>query len=92
MPVKVPAGFFRPGEDVHPDSDASEIEFSYIDQYRVIYTHYRDTWSAHSPDVRGVFAGGNTRQEAEKRMREAIPFHLEGVALDQGGQALSASG
>lgn len=34
-------------------------------------------WGAHSPDVEGVFALGASREEAERRMAEALAAHLE---------------
>jgi len=33
-------------------------------------------WGAHSPDVEGVFALGETRDEAESRIAEALAAHL----------------
>jgi predicted RNase H-like HicB family nuclease len=39
-------------------------------------------YSAYSPDVPGVAAVGATREECEREMREAIEFHLEGLAKD----------
>jgi ABC-type glutathione transport system ATPase component len=39
-------------------------------------------YSAYSPDVPGVVATGATREECEREMREAIEFHLEGLAQD----------
>lgn len=39
-------------------------------------------YSAYSPDVPGVAATGATREECEREMREAIAFHLEGLAQD----------
>ena len=45
--------------------------------YLVIYERAEDgAWGAHSPDVDGVFALGQTRQEAEARMAEALAAHL----------------
>lgn len=38
--------------------------------------------SAYSPDVPGVAAVGTTREECEREMREAIEFHIEGLAED----------
>lgn len=78
--------FYRPGEEWVIDPDASTTEYALVDGYRVVFTEYHGTWSASSPDVDGVFAGGETREEAEQRIREAIPFHLEGVALDAAQQ------
>ena len=39
-------------------------------------------YSAWSPDVSGCVATGATVAEVEKAMREAIAFHLEGLAAD----------
>jgi len=48
-------------------------------------------YSAWSPDLLGCVATGETLEEVEDRMREAIAFHLEGIAKD--GEALpEASG
>lgn len=42
--------------------------------YLVIYEQAPDGgWGAHSPDVDGVFALGETRGEVELRMRETLP-------------------
>ena len=36
-------------------------------------------YSAWSPDVPGCVATGDTLEEVEREMREAIAFHLEGL-------------
>jgi predicted RNase H-like HicB family nuclease len=46
-------------------------------------------YSAWSPDLLGCVATGKTLGEAEAQMRDAIAFHLEGLAED--GQVLPAS-
>ena len=52
-------------------------------RYLVIYEPAGDGgWSAYSPDVPGCVAAGSTREEVEDLMREAIPFHLEGLRED----------
>lgn len=46
-------------------------------KYLVIYEQGVDGgWGAHSPDVDGVFALGETRDEVERRMAEALTAHL----------------
>ncbi len=46
--------------------------------YLVIYEQAEDgAWGSHSPDVEGVFALGQTREEVESRMAEALAAHLE---------------
>jgi predicted RNase H-like HicB family nuclease len=37
-------------------------------------------YSAHAPDLPGCVATGDTPQDAGDNMREAIRFHLEGLA------------
>ena len=45
--------------------------------YLVIYEQAEDgAWGAHSPDVDGVFALGQSRAEVESRMAEALAAHL----------------
>jgi predicted RNase H-like HicB family nuclease len=45
--------------------------------YLVIYEQAQDgALSAHSPDVEGVFALGETREEAESRMSDALAAHI----------------
>ena len=45
--------------------------------YLVIYERAEDGgWGAHSPDVDGVFALGQTREETEMRMAQALAAHL----------------
>ena len=38
-------------------------------------------YSAYAPDLPGVVATGNTLEEAEAAMREAVEFHIEGLRL-----------
>jgi predicted RNase H-like HicB family nuclease len=37
------------------------------------------SWGAYSPDLPGVAVVGETRAEVEQLMRDAIPFHLDGL-------------
>ncbi len=37
-------------------------------------------YSAYVPDLPGCIAAGDTYEEVEQLIREAIPFHLEGMA------------
>ncbi len=39
-------------------------------------------YSAYSPDLPGCIATGKTRDEAEKRMHEAIEIHIRGLVED----------
>jgi predicted RNase H-like HicB family nuclease len=59
-------------------------------EYVVIYER-GDTgsWGAHSPDLPGCYALGDTRAEVQANMREAIAAHLD--QLRQLGQAAPAA-
>jgi predicted RNase H-like HicB family nuclease len=39
-------------------------------------------FSAYSPDLPGCIATGETREETEKNMHEAIEFHIQGLLED----------
>jgi predicted RNase H-like HicB family nuclease len=39
------------------------------------------SYSAYSPDVPGCVAVVDTAEDCEREMREALAFHLEGLAL-----------
>ncbi|MBA2504736.1 MAG: type II toxin-antitoxin system HicB family antitoxin [Thermoleophilaceae bacterium] len=55
--------------------------------YLVIYEQAEDGgWGAHSPDVEGVYALGDTRDEVERRMAGALQFHFE--ILREEGKAI----
>lgn len=46
--------------------------------YSVVYEQAGDgSWSASSPDVPGCYSVGDTVQEAEASMREALAVHLD---------------
>jgi predicted RNase H-like HicB family nuclease len=47
----------------------------------VIEGEGKTNYSAYSPDVTGCVAAGETPEECEREMREALAFHLEGLAL-----------
>jgi predicted RNase H-like HicB family nuclease len=47
-----------------------------VNEYVVIYEQAGDgSWSAHAADM--VFASGDTREEAESQIRDAIAFHIQ---------------
>ena len=48
-------------------------------KYLVVIEETATGYSAYSPDVEGCIATGETRDEAEQEMQEAIEFHLEGL-------------
>ena len=47
--------------------------------YVVVYEQTGNGWSAYLPDLQGCIAAGETREETETLIREAIVFHLEGL-------------
>ena len=51
-------------------------------KYLVVIEKTVTGFSAYSPDLDGCIATGTTRQEVEKNMREAIEFHIEGMARE----------
>ena len=48
-------------------------------QYVVVYERTPDGWSAYVPDLPGCVAAGDTRDEVERLMREAIAMHVEAL-------------
>ncbi len=51
-------------------------------QYAVIIEKGETSYGAYVPDLPGCIAVGKTRKEVETLIREAIEFHLEGMAED----------
>lgn len=47
--------------------------------YTVIYEKGATTWGAYVPDLPGVISMGDSREEAEQLIHEAIEFHLESM-------------
>ena len=85
--MDAPPGFVKPGEDDPFDTDALSVEFGHIDGYRVVYEQAPRNWAAYSPDLPGCVSTGRTRQEVERNMREAIAFHLDGMAGNSSARA-----
>ncbi|MEA2255737.1 MAG: hypothetical protein QOG35_1782 [Solirubrobacteraceae bacterium] len=55
--------------------------------YLVIYEQAEGGgWSAHTPDLPGCYAAADTKDEVEQLMREAIPFHVDGMR--EAGQSI----
>ena len=48
-------------------------------KYTVIYEKGPTSWGAYVPDLPGVIAVGDSRDEVEQLIREAVQFHLEGM-------------
>ena len=53
-----------------------------MNRYLIIIEESATGYSAYSPDLDGCVATGDTKAEVEKRMREAIEFHLEGLKTE----------
>lgn len=50
-----------------------------MSEYLVVIEHEGDSWGAYCPDLPGLGVVGGTRDEVERLIREAIPFHLDGL-------------
>jgi predicted RNase H-like HicB family nuclease len=48
-------------------------------KYLIVIEPTSTGFSAYSPDVPGCVAAGQTRDEVERNMHEAIAFHLDGL-------------
>ena len=55
-------------------------------RYLVVIEPTSTGFSAHAPDLPGCIATGETHEEVERAMREAIEFHLDG--LREEGEAI----
>ena len=53
-----------------------------MNRYLIIIEESETGYSAFSPDLDGCVATGATKEEVEKRMREAIEFHLDGLKTE----------
>lgn len=59
-------------------------------QYVIVYERTPTGWSAFVPDLPGCVAAGDTRDEVEGLMREAIVLHIE--ALREDGESVPQPG
>lgn len=48
-------------------------------KYLVVIEPTQTGFSAYSPDLPGCVSTGQTREEVERNMKEAIAFHLDGL-------------
>ena len=51
-------------------------------RYLIVIEETETGYSAYSPDLDGCVATGATKEEVEKRIREAIEFHLDGLKTE----------
>lgn len=52
-------------------------------RFLVVIEAAGDNYSAYSPDLPGCVATGNTREETEQRMEEALRLHVQGLREDR---------
>ena len=57
---------------------ADSITFVQL-KYTVIYEQGPTSWGAYVPDLPGVISVGDSREEVERLIQEAIEFHLDGT-------------
>ncbi|MDR0780555.1 MAG: type II toxin-antitoxin system HicB family antitoxin [Pseudomonadales bacterium] len=51
-------------------------------RYAIVIEQAEGNYSAYVPDLPGCIATGNTIEEVETQIRDAIAFHLEGLRED----------
>lgn len=51
-------------------------------RYAIVIERAESNYSAYIPDLPGCVATGNTVQEVETGIREAIAFHIDGLRED----------
>ena len=51
-------------------------------RFLVVIERANDNYSAYSPDLPGCVATGETREETERQMHEAIEMHVRGLIED----------
>ena len=51
-------------------------------KYAVVIEQADSNYSAYVPDLQGCVATGSTIEDVERKIREAIEFHLEGLKED----------
>lgn len=53
-----------------------------MSEYLVVIEHEGASWGAYCPDLPGVGVAGESREEVERLIQEAIPLHLAGLRAD----------
>jgi predicted RNase H-like HicB family nuclease len=51
-------------------------------KYLIIIEKSATGFSAYSPDLPGCVSTGNTVEDAERNMHEAVEFHIEGLRAE----------
>jgi predicted RNase H-like HicB family nuclease len=62
--------------------EAGRLKRKTLMRYAVVIEKAGLNYSAYVPDLPGCVATGSTPEEAEREIREAIRFHLEGLEED----------
>jgi predicted RNase H-like HicB family nuclease len=50
-----------------------------MSEYLVVIEHEGDSWGAYCPDLPGLGVVGDSQEDVERLIREAIAFHLDGL-------------
>jgi predicted RNase H-like HicB family nuclease len=53
-----------------------------MSEYLVVIEHEGESWGAYCPDLPGLGVVGESREDVEQLIREAIALHLEGLRED----------
>lgn len=53
-----------------------------MSEYLVVIEHEGDSWGAYCPDLPGLGVVGDSREEVEQLIREAMTLHLDGLRED----------
>src|SRR3954449_8454091 len=59
-------------------SPSGTTEAEPMSEYLVVIEHEGESWGAYCPDLPGVGVVGDSQDEVERLIREAIVFHLDG--------------
>ena len=51
-------------------------------KYLIVFEKTDNNFSAYVPDLPGCIATGDTKEEVEANIREAISFHIQGLLED----------
>ena len=51
-------------------------------RYAIVVERAKSNYAAYVPDLPGCIATGATVEETERRLREAIEFHVQGLRED----------
>lgn len=50
-----------------------------MSEYLVVIEHEGESWGAYCPDLPGLGVVGDTREEVDRLIREAVALHLDGL-------------